>query len=364
MEFFADWVALKVFSQGYIVWLGQCLVILSTAAIGSYLARRAIGRLSLGVNSQTSPYFSAVAKAARLPASLSVWLMALGWILNLSGSTTQLPILQAIPLIQRIALILLLGWFLISFTNTCYRNLQCNQFKNSSLNANSAEVIYKLVQLLIVISFGLMLLQSAGISISGILAFGGIGGLAVGLAAKDMMANLFGGLVLYLDRPFHVGEKIRIINTQIEGWVEEIGWRQTRIRNYDRQPIYVPNALFGNSAVINPSRISNRRIRQMIGLRYQDIASVPAITKSITEYIRNHREIDQVRPVEVRLIEYGASSLDLQIYCFAACTDYEDLLRIQEDILLNAGKIIHSHGADIAFPTRTLDFQWPPNNNP
>ena len=286
-------------------------------------------------------------------------MLALGWILNLTQSSDKLPILQAIPLIQRLSIIVLLAWFLISFTNTCYRNLQQNQFANSAFDANTAELVYKLVQLIIIISFSLMLLQSAGISISGLLAFGGIGGLAVGLAAKDMLANLFGGLVLYLDRPFHVGEKIKIIDTQIEGWVEEIGWRKTRIRNYDRQPIYVPNALFGNSAVINPSRISNRRIKQMVGLRYQDLNVLPSITQSIADYIRNHPEIDQARPVEVRLIEYSSSSLDLLIYCFAACTDYEDLLRIQEDILLHAGEFIRQHGADIAYPTRTLDIEWP-----
>ena len=209
----------------------------------------------------------------------------------------------------------------------------------------------------------MMLLQSAGISISGLLAFGGIGGLAVGLAAKDMLTNLFGGLVLYLDRPFHVGEKIKVMGSDVEGWVEEIGWRKTRIRNYERQPIYVPNGMFGNSAVINPSRITSRRIKQFVGLRYQDLNSLQEITKEITWYIHNCGEIDLQKALEVRLIGFGASSIDIQIYCFAACTQYEDFLRIQENILLHTAQIIHKHGADIAFPTRTLDIQWPSNKN-
>ena len=348
---------IKDLSHDYMPWLGQCIVIILAASIFSYIIRRSLGHLSKNVSSNKSPYISAVITSARLPLSLSVWMMALGWILNLTQATINLPILLAIPLIQRLAIIILLAWFVISFISGSYRNLQENNFKNSSLNANSAEVLYKLSHLVIIVAFSLTFLQSAGISVSGLLAFGGVGGLAVGLAAKDMLTNLFGGLVLYLDRPFHVGEKIKIIGSDVEGWVEDIGWRKTRIRNYSRQPIYVPNAFFGNSAVINPSRISNRPIKQLIGLRYQDMVNIQKITKDIHNYIKNNTEIDKQRAIEVRFIEYGTSSLDILIYCFAACTEYEDLLRIQEDILLNTGSIIRSHGADIAFPTRTLEIQ-------
>ncbi|MDP0561307.1 MAG: mechanosensitive ion channel [Candidatus Endonucleobacter sp. (ex Gigantidas childressi)] len=349
--------------QDYIPWLSQCLVIILLTSALSYMARRSLSHLSQHVDIKKSPYINAIVKAARLPLSLSIWIMALGWILNLTLSFTNLPILQAIPLIQRLAIILLLAWFLLGLINLSYRNLQAIQFSGSALDANTAEVLYKFSHLLIIIVFSMMLLQSAGISISGLLAFGGLGGLAVGLAAKDMLTNLFGGLVLYLDRPFHVGEKIKVMGTDVEGWVEDIGWRKTRIRNYERQPIYVPNAMFGNSAVINPSRISNRRIKQLIGLRYQDLDTLQEITKEITWYIHNSGEIDLQKAIEVRLIGFSSSSMDIQIYCFTMCKEYEDFLRVQESILLNTAHIIHKHGADIAFPTRTLDIQWPSDKN-
>ncbi|MDP0589767.1 MAG: mechanosensitive ion channel family protein [Candidatus Endonucleobacter bathymodioli] len=354
---------LQEYCHVHIPWISQFLVIIILTFALSYMARRFLAHLSQRVDIKKSPYINAIVKAARLPLSLSIWIIALGWILNLTLTFTDLPILHATPLIQRIAIILLLAWFLLSLINSSYRNLQANQFSGSTLNANTAEVLYKISHLLIIIAFSMMLLQSAGISISGLLAFGGIGGLAVGLAAKDMLTNLFGGLVLYLDRPFHVGEKIKVMGSDVEGWVEEIGWRKTRIRNYERQPIYVPNGMFGNSAVINPSRITSRRIKQFVGLRYQDLNSLQEITKEITWYIHNCGEIDLQKALEVRLIGFGASSIDIQIYCFAACTQYEDFLRIQENILLHTAQIIHKHGADIAFPTRTLDIQWPSNKN-
>ena len=103
-------------------------------------------------------------------------------------------------------------------------------------------------------------MQALGYSISGVLAFGGIGGIAVGFAAKDLLANFFGGLMIYLDRPFSVGDWIRSPDKNIEGTVEEIGWRLTRIRTFDKRPLYVPNSTFTQISVENPSRMLNRRI--------------------------------------------------------------------------------------------------------
>ncbi|MDD7805496.1 MAG: mechanosensitive ion channel [Endozoicomonas sp. (ex Botrylloides leachii)] len=359
MWFSKYWEVINNLGHSHLPWLTQCLIIIIAASILSTIARKSLARLAQSISITESPYIGSIIQSARLPLSLSVWLMAVGWILNLTQSMIDLPILEVVPLIQRLVIIILLAWFTLNLVNNGYQNLQKKHFQKSILDANTAEIIYKLSQLFIIIAFSLMLLQSSGISISGLLAFGGVGGLAVGLAAKDMLANLFGGLVLYIDKPFHVGEKIKVMGSDVEGWVEEIGWRKTRVRNYDRQPIYVPNALFATSAVINPSRISNRPIRRIIGLRYQDLDKIKAITKAITLYLNSHKELDKHRPIEVRLINYGVSSLDIKIYCFAACMEYEDFLRIQEGILLQAGHIIMEHGAAIAFPTRTLDIDWP-----
>lgn len=98
-----------------------------------------------------------------------------------------------------------------------------------------------------------------GFSLSGVLAFGGIGGIAVGFAAKDMLANFFGGLAIYLDRPFIVGEWIRSPDHEIEGTVEHIGWRQTRVRAFNKNPIYVPNSLFSTIVVETPTRTRSSR---------------------------------------------------------------------------------------------------------
>ena len=120
----------------------------------------------------------------------------------------------------------------------------------------------------------LMVLQSLGVSVSGLLAFGGIGGIAVGFAAKDMLANFLGGLSIYLDRPFAVGDWIRSPDRSIEGTVEDIGLRVTRIRTFDQRPLYVPNSTFSSVSLENPSRMTNRRIYETIGVRYEDAGRV------------------------------------------------------------------------------------------
>ena len=118
-------------------------------------------------------------------------------------------------------------------------------------------------------------MQLLGFSIAGILTFGGVGGIAVGFAAQDLLSNFFGWLGIYLDRPFAVGDWIRSPDREIEGTVEEIGWRVTRIRTFDNRPLYVPNSAFTN---ISPSRIQQGcligRIYETIGVRYDDAGSL------------------------------------------------------------------------------------------
>ncbi|WP_371924843.1 hypothetical protein [Endozoicomonas sp. SCSIO W0465] len=113
-----------------------------------------------------------------------------------------------------------------------------------------------------------------------------------------------------------------------------------------------------NISVENPSRMQNRRVKQFFGLRYQDSDKVNSILEDIRSYLRRHDGIDQDKIIMVNFISFGASSLDCQIYCFTKTTDWAAYLLIQEKVLLETISIIHSHEADIAFPTRTLDLSY------
>ena len=186
------------------------------------------------------------------------------------------------------------------------------------------------------------------------MAFGGVGGIAVGFAARDLLANFFGGLMIYMDRPFNVGEWIRSPDKEIEGTVEKIGWRLTTIRTFDKRPLYVPNSLFNNISVENPSRMSNRRIKETIGIRYDDLSKMKKIIDDVKKMLKEHPEIDKNKTLIVNFNEFAPSSLDFFVYTFTKTTDWVHYHEIKQEIMLSIINIIESNGAECAFPTSTL----------
>jgi MscS family membrane protein len=258
-------------------------------------------------------------------------------------------------------LILLLTWFL----QRLIRGVENEMLAPARGGGSSAEratvrSTSKLARMTLWIVMALMILQSIGVSIEGLLAFGGIGGIAVGFAAKDLLANFFGGISIYLDRPFTVGDWIRSPDKQIEGTVESIGWRLTVIRTFDQRPLYVPNAVFSQIAVENPSRMFNRRIYETIGLRYQDAGKVASVVNDVRDMLANHEAIDTRRTLIVNFVSFGPSSLDFFIYTFTKTTDWVEFHQIKEEVLLKVLEIVHRHEADVAFPTQTLQIDQIP----
>lgn len=261
--------------------------------------------------------------------------------------------------VRDIGLVIVVSWFLIRFIREAETNLsQMNSDKTNEnrIDKSTIEAISKLLRVSVSITTTLVILQTMGVSISAVLAFGGIGGIAIGFAAKDLLANFFGGLMIYLDRPFSVGDWIRSSDRNIEGTVEYIGWRQTRIRTFDKRPLYVPNAIFNSITVENPSRMKNRRIYETIGIRYDDIASMADIVKQVKTMLSNHPEIDTSQTLIVNFNHFSDSSIDFFIYTFTKTTDWVYFHEIKEDVLLKIAAIIESVGAEIAYPTQRVQL--------
>ncbi len=222
------------------------------------------------------------------------------------------------------------------------------------MDKTTAQALGKLLRLAVIITAGLVILQTLGYSISGVLAMGGVGGIAVGFAAKDLLANFFGGLIVYLDRPFAVGDWIRSPDRQIEGTVETIGWRVTVIRNFQSQPMYVPNSVFTTVIVENPSRMQNRRIYETIGLRYSDLTNMDKVVSEVEVMLTQHEAIDADKTMMVNFNKFGASSLDFFIYCFTRTTRWVEFHEVKQDVMLRIADIIKANHAEIAFPTSTI----------
>lgn len=210
----------------------------------------------------------------------------------------------------------------------------------------------RIIKITIIVVLVLLYGEHFGMSLSGLLTFGGIGGLAVGMAGKDILSNFFSGIMLYFDRPFSIGDWIRSPDRNIEGTVAEIGWRITKITTFDNRPLYVPNSLFSSISVENPGRMTNRRITTTIGLRYEDAAKVGVIVEAVREMLKNHPAIDQRQTLLVYFNQFADSSLNIMVYCFTKTTVWAEWLAAQQDVYLKIIDIVQSHGADFAFPAR------------
>ncbi|MEO5733940.1 MAG: mechanosensitive ion channel family protein, partial [Rubrivivax sp.] len=260
--------------------------------------------------------------------------------------------------LRDVLLIVCGAWFLLRFAGKFGRNVTDTRIKRGEdIDRTTVDALVKLARLVVVILALLTAAQTLGFQITGLLALGGVGGIAVGFAAKDLLANFFGGLAIYLDRPFSVGEWIRSPDKAIEGTVEYISWRHTRVRAFNKNPIYVPNSLFSSIVVENPSRMSHRRIKETIGLRYDDFGVVAPVVAGIKAMLQAHEGIDNAETLIVNFARFGDSSLELMVYTFTKTRVWVDFHEIKQDILLKIGTIIESHGAQIAFPTRTVHLQ-------
>jgi MscS family membrane protein len=216
------------------------------------------------------------------------------------------------------------------------------------------------LRITVIVTATLVGLDTLGVNIAGLMAAGGIGGLAIGLAAKDMIANFFGGLTVFIDRPFSIGDWIVLKDYGIEGVVENIGWRQTTIRKFDRRPVYVPNSLFTTASVETPSRMTHRRIYETIGIRYDDIDCVDAITADVRQMLTEHPGIDESQTLMVNFNTFAASSLDFFIYCLTHTVNWQEYHVVKQDVLLKVAEIIARHGASIAYPTQRLQLENTP----
>jgi len=214
----------------------------------------------------------------------------------------------------------------------------------------------------IIIAIGLgAILQLWGINVAGLVAGLGIGGLAFALAAKDTAANLFGSIALLLDKSIRIGEWIRIGG--VEGVVEDIGMRTTKIRSFQKSLITLPNQMIANSPIENFSRRGIRRIKMTIGVTYSATSEqMKNIVLDIKTMLRNHAGISQDSIMLVNFVSFGDSSLNIFIYTFSNTANWVKYMDIKEDVNLKIMKIVETNQAEFAFPSQSLYIESIPNN--
>ncbi|MCU7939246.1 MAG: mechanosensitive ion channel family protein [gamma proteobacterium symbiont of Bathyaustriella thionipta] len=351
-----QWLLQLEFLRGDGLWISEVFLIVLIALVLDFIKKRVLKKVHTRLERTANPWDDAFIESVSKPLSAFIWLWGISIAANVIANANDVSVYNSIVQPARhVGIIIILTWFVLRMIVRIEHNIiKIGRAREDNYDISTVQAITKLIRVSVFITGALIMLQELGVSVAGVLAFGGIGGMAVGFAAKDLLSNFFGGLMLYLDRPFAVGDWIRSPDKNIEGTVENIGWRLTKIRTFDKRPLYVPNSTFATISVENPSRMTNRRIKETIGVRYDDGDKLDAIITDIHAMLKSHNDIDTRQTLMVNFNEFAPSSLDFFIYTFTKTTNWVKYHKIKQDVLFQIMKIIQQHGAEMAFPTSTL----------
>lgn len=296
--------------------LYQAIAVLLTIAVILHFMlnfglRQIIKQTDKSINKLDDHLIAAIAS----PLKALLWF---AWLYFCIYSLNNTPIKLVLTYID-IVPIFIITWAVIRMIGAVERFLLEN---NKNINQDSVSLLARLAKISVIIMITLGIAQFFGFSIASILTFGGVGGVVMGFAAKDMLANIFGGLMIQMDKPFSTGDWIR--SEKFEGTVEKVGWRMTRIRTFSKNPVYIPNAIFSTLPIETPSRMTNRRIKEIIGIRYTDIKQLPEIMSEVENMLKTCDDIDKNQAIRVYFNHFNASSLDFYIHAFATTTNKGD----------------------------------------
>ena len=248
---------------------------------------------------------------------------------------------------------LILGWVGLNFCDV-FSHLMMHMAAQTETRMDDmlVPVLRRSLKIFIVLITLILLIQNWGYSISALLAGFSIGGVAIALASQDMLQNLFGSLMIFVDRPFQIGDWITV--GSIEGVVEEVGMRSTRIRTFAETLITVPNHKIAHEPINNYSRMPKRRVKQTIGVGYNtEPDRLEAIIQAFRAILQKNPHVDQQFWM-VNFNEFADSSLNILVYYFTNTTKWQEFMKIRQDISLEFMRAIEELGVEIAFPTRTL----------
>ena len=290
-----------------------------------------------------------VAGPAALVVQIGIWYAA-ARILELPTEPANIRLIVFQGL--RIALAVGVTWLFYRLLDVAALALsRASDGTDSKLDDQLVPLLRKTLKVFVSVIIAVMVIQNLGYSVTSIIASLGIGGLALALAAKDAVANIFGSLIVFTDQPFHVGDWIEV--NDVSGVVEEVGFRTTIVRTFEKSVANVPNQTFTSSTIVNHSRRPVRRIKMVIGLTYDATPDqLDTFCQSVKELIAGNSRFDE--SCYFYFDSFGDSSLNVLVQCFVKTTDYVEYMTAKEKLMLDIMRIVERQGLEIAFPTQTL----------
>lgn len=255
-----------------------------------------------------------------------------------------------------VAILIIWGCYNLTTEHSLLYEELSNRF-NIKLDKIVFPFLSKILRVTIIVLGVSIVLDEWGYNVSGFVAGLGIGGVAFAFAAKDALANIFGGLIIILDKPFSIGDYIKTSN--VEGIVEDINFRSTKIRAIDKGLVTEPNSTLSNSTIVNWTKRDTRRIAFNIGVTYETSKEqLQNCIKEIKDMLSKDENILD-DSIIVNFDKFGASSLDISIYCFTNTAEWAKYLQIKEDINFKIMDILEKEKVCIAFPSSSVYFETP-----
>ena len=237
---------------------------------------------------------------------------------------------------------------------------------HSALGDSLKDFIAKLARFVVVCVGVVAILEEWQFNVGAVLGGLGLIGMAVAFGAQNLIANLFAGVTIFLDGIFEKGDWIK--GGGVEGTVEDIGFRTTKIRGFDKALTTIPNDKLAGDAVINFSRMTNRRIYWKIGVEYRTSeGQLREIVNGIKDHIFNSGdfEVDPARTTTlIHVDSFNNSSIDIMLYCFTKTTVWAEWMRIKEQLAFTIKRIVEEAGAGFAFPSTSIYVESLPFGTP
>ncbi len=230
---------------------------------------------------------------------------------------------------------------------------------SGELSDSLSKFVLRIVYIIVWVTCISSVLSLWGINVTALFASLGLGGLAFALAAKDTAANLFGSIAILVDKSIKIGDWVKV--NGIEGTVEDIGMRTTKIRTFYKSLVVVPNQIVANSNIENFSRRDTRRILMRLGLSYDTTnGQMEAIIKDIKALLKSHKGIAKNETLLVNFDNFGDSAKEIFVYTFTNTANWQEYLKIKEDIQYKINDIVTKYGSSFAFPSHSLYIESMP----
>jgi MscS family membrane protein len=297
-----------------------------------------------------------------MPLQIAIWGFGIAYVIEVfAGHFGVEQVVKYIHPFRNAFIVSCITWVVQRWINEGFKHL-AKKSEKLGVAPGTLYALSKLTSFILVILALLIIFPMFGMDVAPLLAFGGIGVAGIAFAAQDMIANFFGGAMLHFTRIFSIGDQIAIPSKEnFRGIVKEIGWYITLIEDYDRRPVYFPNALFTKSQVINETRRTHRRINETVSIRYDDLPNVEAIVVDLRKEIAAHPKVDASQSFGISLSGYGDYGIDILLYLLVQKMPYPQFMQVKQELLMIVAEVIQRHEAEFCYPTSNVNItQFPP----